>query len=89
MVSDPGDYRWSSYSAHGLGKNISMWTPHPVYTLLGANKHARQARYREMIGEKLDVSVITKIRHCANKGLILGTEKFRKQFEHLTGDSKK
>lgn len=42
-----------------------------------------------MIGEKLDVSVIAKIRHCANKGLILGTEKFRKQFEHLTGDSKK
>ena len=36
--------------------------------------------------ESLEADVIVKIRHCANKGLILGTEKFRKQFEDLTGD---
>ena len=29
MVVDPGDYRWSSYAAHGLGRSISMLTPHP------------------------------------------------------------
>ena len=29
--------------------------------------------------ELLDPDVITKIRHCANTGLILGTEKFKKQ----------
>ena len=33
MVVDPGDYRWSSYAAHGLGRSISMLTPHPLYLI--------------------------------------------------------
>ena len=87
MVTDPGNYRWSSYAAHDIGNNVGMWTPHPVYLSLGENNRTRKEKYREMISESLDINVIAKIRHCANKGLILGTEKFRKQFEHLTGDS--
>ena len=74
MVTDPGDYRWSSYAAHGLGKNISMWTPHRLYLSLGATKSARSKHYRNLIGESLGADDIAKIRHCANKGLILGTE---------------
>lgn len=87
IVSDPGDYRWSSYSAHAFDNQVRMWSPHPLYRSLGQNANARTKRYRELIGESLGEDVIVKIRHCANKGLILGTEKFRKQFEILTGDS--
>ena len=87
MVTDPGDYRWSSYAAHGLANNISMLTPHRLYLSLGGTNSARSKNYRGLIGEPLGVDVIAKIRHCANKGLILGTEKFRQQFEEITGDS--
>jgi hypothetical protein len=41
----------------------------------------------KLIGESLGADVIAKIRHCANKGLILGAEKFKQQFEEITGDS--
>ncbi len=87
MVTNPGDYRWSSYAAHGFGNNISMLTPHPLYLALGETKSEREKNYRELIGGALGADVIAKIRHCANKGLILGTEKFKQQFEEITGDS--
>ena len=86
IVTDPANYRWSSYAAHGFGKNIGMWTPHPIYLSLGENSQLRVEKYRALMSESLDINVIAKIRHCTNKGLILGTEEFRKQFEHLTGN---
>ena len=39
----------------------------------------RQQAYRGLMSELLDLEIIAKIRHCANTGLVLGTEKFRKQ----------
>lgn len=89
MVTDPGHYRWSSYSMHGLGNQIAMLTPHPLYISLGNCQATRMKRYRELISTALGADVIAKIRHCANKGHILGTEKFRQEFEALTGDSVK
>jgi putative transposase len=86
MVSDPGNYRWSSYGAHAFGDRPKLWTPHNLYTSLGATRLEQQITYRALISERLDTDVVTNIRHCANKGLILGTEKFRKQFNNLTGD---
>ena len=42
------------------------------------------------MSEFVALDVIAKIRHCANTGLVLGTEKFKKQVAvmveyHLTG----
>lgn len=31
MVLAPGDYRWSSYQANGLGRNIEMLSPQIIY----------------------------------------------------------
>ena len=85
MVVDPGEYRWSSYAAHGLGRRISMLTPHPSYLALGETRAARRTSYRALIGEKLDANITERIRHCANKGLVLGTQEFRQQLEEITG----
>ena len=79
MLSDPGDYRWSSYRAHSLGVRIRLWEPHTVYLSLGDDALARQKAYRGLMSELLDLDVIAKIRHCANTGLVLGSKKFRKQ----------
>ncbi|MDA0790695.1 MAG: transposase [Proteobacteria bacterium] len=86
MVKDPGDYTWSSYSAHGFGRTVRMWTPHPIYKSLADSQKERTRLYRELIGTTLGAANIAKIRHCTNKGLVLGTEKFREQFQSLTED---
>ena len=60
----------------------SITTTHEVAACLKTDSN--HAWYRMRF---LGADVIAKIRHCANKGLILGTEKFRQQFEEITGDS--
>ena len=64
-----------------------MLTPHRLYLSLGETKSARIENCRKLVGKSLGADVIAKIRHCANKGLILGTEKFKQQFKEITGDS--
>jgi len=87
MVTDPGSYHWSSYGAHAFGRGAKVWTPHPLYLSLGNTPHERQVKYQELISGTLGADVISNIRHCTNKGLVLGTENFRRQFEELTGDT--
>ena len=83
MVTDPGDYRWSSYRAHAFGVTPRLWTPHPLYLGLGKNHKERQQGWRELVKETLDIEVLAKIQHCANTGLALGTESFRAQVRKL------
>jgi putative transposase len=37
MVSDPGEYRWSSYRANALGKVDAVLSPHPLFLALAAD----------------------------------------------------
>ena len=83
MVVDPGGYHWSSYGIHGHGFHASMWSAHPTYLSLGETKVQRQKHYRRLVGEALEQDVLAKIRHCANSGLVLGTEKYREQVAKL------
>jgi putative transposase len=83
MVNDPGDYRWSSYKSHALGKPVNMWTPHPMYLALRATQEDRMNRYLELIGDALTVEAVAEIRHCSNTGLVLGTAEFRQKVEAL------
>ena len=38
MVTVPEEYRWSSYHANGIGKQIELCKPHEIYTRLGKTK---------------------------------------------------
>ena len=84
MVRDPGDFQWSSYRAHAMGAAVKFWTPSNLYLSLGQNKAERQRTWREGVKEVLDTDTIARIRHCANTGLVLGTEEFRAQVATLT-----
>ena len=66
MTKDPGDYKWSSYSAHAFDLNPRMWSPHALYVALGSNDAERQSCYRQWIGESIATDVMGKIRHCLN-----------------------
>ncbi len=83
MVRDPGDYRWSSYRAHAFGAPVKLWKPHSLYQSLASCSAERQNRWRELVGEVVDTDTISRIRHCTNTGLVLGTEKFRDQVAAL------
>jgi putative transposase len=83
MVKDPGDYSWSSYRAHAFGIRSRLWSPHDLYVELGNHPIERQLAWRALIKESLNSDVIAKVRHCANTGLVLGSESFREQVHKL------
>ena len=85
MVKDPGDYKWSSYRAHAFGVRPRMWTGHEQYSQLGKYERQRQQCYRKWVEEAIPLETVSKIRHCINTGLVLGTDKFRDQVKQLRG----
>lgn len=85
MVTDPIDYRWSSYRHNAMGVANSLLTPHHSYVQLGATIQARTARYRDLIAEVLDDESVNKIRYGINKGLPVGSERFKTNIEKHLG----
>lgn len=77
MVAYPADYRWSSYRANGLGEVSFQLTPHYEYQRLGLSLDARLEAYRAMFTAHVDGDMIRDIRVAVNKGLALGSERFK------------
>jgi len=85
IVEDPADYDWSSYKANGLGVKSTMLTPHPLYLQLGKTEAERLANYRALFQSRLETEILNDIRYALDKGLVLGTERFKLAIEELTG----
>lgn len=85
LVMDPGDYRWSSYHSNGLGVESSLLTPHSIYRQLGKSKPDRITNYRKLFESHVEGELLIDIRYSLNKGLVLGSEKFKSEVEDLTG----
>jgi putative transposase len=83
MVTQPADYRWSSYrcNAHGLPDALSV--PHSLYTRLGTEDLARQAAYRDLFRVQLEGAILEEIREATNKAWALGSEHFVAEMEKL------
>jgi putative transposase len=80
IVSNPGDYVYSSYQFYAQGIFDRLITPDPTYTSLGDTDSVRQALYQKLvIDEKLVNS--DKLR-CH---LYLGSEEFVKRMEEKFG----
>jgi putative transposase len=60
MVSDPAQYRWSSYRHNGLGQGDQWLTRHPLYQALGLDDVSRQSAYRALFRSELDDEAIIK-----------------------------
>ena len=85
MVAEPSNYRWSSYQINGLGKESTLCTPHQLYLDLGTNHIERQSAYRSLFKHHIDASLIDNIRLSLNKGMALGTDRFKLEIEELAG----
>jgi putative transposase len=76
MVVDPGQYRWSSYRANGLGQADARLTPHSLYLALAAHGDERRAAYRALFRPQLDEEAAADIREALRLGMPLGNERF-------------
>jgi putative transposase len=81
MVSDPAEYFWSSYQANALGRASSLLTPHQQYLSLGKYDQDRQEAYRGLFRSHLNAEMVSDIRDAVNKGLVLGSGRFKDQIE--------
>ena len=62
VVSDAGDYPWSTYRFHALGEPNEWLARHPVYDALGATDAERQQAYRALFAETLTTADIVRQR---------------------------
>lgn len=85
MVNDPADYLWSSYRCNALGVETLLCTPHEEYLSLGKTSDDRHKCYRELFSYQIDGELLTDVREALNKGLALGSERFRGEVEVLYG----
>ncbi|WP_229217669.1 transposase [Massilia forsythiae] len=76
MVSEPGQYRWSSFRANALGEDDPLITPHIVYEGLGRHDAERRCTYRCLFEETLSDHMLEQIRYAGNSNSPLGPESF-------------
>lgn len=76
MVGDPGQYRWSSYRANGLGQSDARLTPHPLYLALGDDHMARGQAYRALFRPELDAEAAADIGQALRLGMPVGHGRF-------------
>jgi putative transposase len=85
MVSDPGEYAWSSYQVNGLGKSSALCTPHPKYLALDTDPLACLKHYRALFVQHVEGELLDEIRSNTNKGMAVGNDRFKEEIECLTG----
>ena len=85
MVTDPGEYSWSSYQINALGKSSDLCPPHPEYLGLGKTDSDRQNNYKALFARHVEGSLLEDIRLNTNKGMAIGDDRFKDQITALTG----
>ena len=76
MVADPGQYRWSSYRANGLGQTDARLTPHTLYLALGKEAFERSMAYRALFRPELDADAAADIGQALRLGMPIGNGRF-------------
>lgn len=85
MVTDPGEYKWSSHKANALGQSSELRIPHQEYLALGRTSEERRSNYLALFSQHIDKALLSAIRASTNKGLALGNDHFVEEIEVLTG----
>ncbi|MBI3597464.1 MAG: transposase [Nitrospirae bacterium] len=85
MVSDPGQYPWSSYLSRALGSPDRLLDEDPWYAGLGRNAQERQRIYGEWVRSGIRKGEWDQIRKATQQGRVIGGEGFKKQVERVLG----
>lgn len=68
MVADAGDYRWSSYAWHGLGRPDPLLSALPSWEQLGRTEVVRQTAWRRWVGTPLTERELAAVRRSVVSG---------------------
>ena len=79
MVAAAGDYRWSSFSAHGRGEADELLDPATAYEALAAYPAVRRRRWSAYIHQLPAKTELTSIRRSTETGLPFGESSWVKQ----------
>lgn len=85
MVDNPADYQWSSYQVNALGKVSELCCPHVLYQAIANTRAQRCQDYQELCTYALSEKSIKEIRNSSKSGMALGSDKFKREIEQLTG----
>lgn len=85
MVTNPGDYKWSSFRQNtGLDEQRCV-IEHECFRRLGSTKADRYLAYRELFSLMLGSKLIGEVRRAANCSMPLGGLSFQSQIEQEAG----
>jgi len=73
LVSDPSEYRWSSYPANALGVDDRLISPHSLYVSLGESAACRQQGWRKLCREAISQDALFDIREairCSSRSVV-------------------
>ena len=87
MITEPGEYPYSSYGHHALGKDDPLLTSHANYIALHVDASARLRAYRALFSETLSVEFLTRLRANTNACTIIGNDRFKEQIATMLGRS--
>jgi putative transposase len=79
MVSDPSEYRWSSYACKANGKNDKLVDFDSQYMALGDNVLKRQRAYNKFIKESISEPELKVIRDALQRGQLTGSQNFQRE----------
>lgn len=85
VVSAPGEYPYSSYSHHALGKDDSLLSPHANYLELHTDPAIRLQAYRALFSDVLSEELLTRLRKNTNACTIIGNDRFIEQIAVMLG----
>jgi putative transposase len=83
MVSSPGEFPWSSYSANACGTADDLVEPHAIYRRLGPSPKTRQAAYRQLFCSAIPEADMCGIRDATQHAWALGSMAFRREIAAL------
>jgi len=72
MVATAGEYRWSSFAAHGQGEANDLLDPVPAYEALAAYPAVRQRRWSAYVHQTPPEAEVQSIRRSNETGLPYG-----------------
>ncbi len=73
LVTEPGNYQWSSYTHH-VGLRVDRFIKdHPLYRALGDTPFERHESYRDLGAQPLDEAEVNHLMRATLEGWVLGS----------------
>ena len=84
LVSDPGDYPWSSHGHYVGRRHDRLITPHALYWALGNTPFARDAAYGELVRSGITAQQQRALTESALRGWALGEASYVAELQKRT-----